>query len=563
MSKTLEVPCLYPDDWESQKRGVTKIEELLARGETRICATQPTGGGKSRMMQRLIEPRYNAGQRGLLLLCRSMLAEQTIEQYAESAWDYGVIWAEYPSEADYDALIQIAMTQTLYSRTFKLRAKKEKAGWTPEKARQKIPLPDVDYIIVDEIQMQKAGMIQAIINEYSERGVPIIGFTATPLGLSHLFPKKNLVVCGTNSELRDCGAHLPCWVYAPWEIDLGSIKRGASGEFSKEEIRKVYHQQIYGKVIDHYERLNPERRPTILFAPGVPESRYFVDEFARRGFNFVHIDGNNVYRDGEDVKGTAEDRKAIINELRTGKIDGITNRFVMRDGIDIPELYHCILATPIGSQLSYVQTVGRVLRYWPQYKRVILQDHGGNWWRHGSPNADREWETYFDLPERIATDHRLEKIRTGEDGEREPICCPQCGVICTPEVWSRNRKCPQCGYQAATRKRPVLQHDGTLKELENARLKPRRVRSKPDTGKLWERMYQRMKRAGKTFSQARGLFCHENGYFPPGGLPRMPLNSLDWHRKVQDVHPDLLVPKPTPDTGSVPGQLFENSVKND
>lgn len=536
-------PCIYPTDWPVQVKGVTECETLLTNGEKRVCVTLPTGGGKSRMMQRLVEPRYNAGQRGLLLLCRGMLAEQTIRLYEDSAWDFGVIWAEYPQDANYDALIQIAMTQTLYARTFQRRDRAAKQGMCPEKARKKFPLPPVDYIILDEIHMQKAGMIQSILSGYGD--VPVIGFTATPLGISHLFPKQGLVVAGSNSDLRDCQAHLPCWVYAPWEMDTSKIKRQNTGEYSYQDIKKtVWTQQIYGKVIDHYERLNPDRLPAILFAPGVAESRWFVDEFERRGIRAAHIDGMSIYRDGEEVKGKPEDRQQVIDDLRSGRIDVICNRFVMREGIDIPELYHCILATPIGSLLSYVQTVGRVLRYWEDYKRVILQDHGGNWWRHGSPNDDRDWQTYFDLPTRIATDHRLERIRNQEDGEREPVCCPGCGMV---RSHGKGPECPQCGFRHQGKKRLVLQHNGTLKELENGRFKPRRTKLKPNTRKLWERMYQRMMRAGKTFSQARGLFFHENGYWPPENLPKMPASSLDWHRYIKDVHPDFLQPLTEPE----------------
>ena len=59
---------------------------------------------------------------------------------------------------------------------------------------------------------------------------------------------------------------------------------------------------MFGRVLDHWRKLNPDGRPTILFAPGVAESIWFVDEFARNGIRAAHIDGEDTYLDGETVR---------------------------------------------------------------------------------------------------------------------------------------------------------------------------------------------------------------------------------------------------------------------
>ena len=96
-----------------------------------------------------------------------------------------------------------------------------------------------------------------------------------------------------------------------------------------------------------------------------------------------------MYIDGEEYASDPLKRAEVIDKLRAGDIKVICNRYVMREGIDIPELYHIILATPIGSLSSYVQVVGRALRNHPSLDKVIVQDHAGNFWRHGSANANR------------------------------------------------------------------------------------------------------------------------------------------------------------------------------
>jgi ribosomal protein L32 len=209
---------------------------------------------------------------------------------------------------------------------------------------------------------------------------------------------------------------------------------------------------------------------------------------------------------------------------------------VLRDGIDIPELYHGILATPFGSIQSYIQTVGRILRSHPSTPEVLLQDHGGNWWRHGSPNADRDWAGVWGLTDYQIVTRQIEKMQQKE--EAEPICCPECGT-----VRRSGMECHKCGYRAAKKSRKVIQRNGELKEVTGDIFRERKVKCKPDTQKMWERCYYRMKKAGQTFKQAEALFFREHNYWPPRSLPLMPANPLDWERKVKDVPFDKLIPK--------------------
>ena len=59
-------------DWPHQRFAVSEGNRLIDAGVKRFCITSPTGGGKSRIIQRLIE----RGDRILILTNRSMLFEQ-------------------------------------------------------------------------------------------------------------------------------------------------------------------------------------------------------------------------------------------------------------------------------------------------------------------------------------------------------------------------------------------------------------------------------------------------------------------------------------------------------
>ena len=61
---------------------------------------------------------------------------------------------------------------------------------------------------------------------------------------------------------------------------------------------------VVGRIIDYYHRLNPEQRPSILFAPGVEESRWFTEQFNLAGIPWSHIDSKQIILNGEEMAAT-------------------------------------------------------------------------------------------------------------------------------------------------------------------------------------------------------------------------------------------------------------------
>lgn len=517
-------------DWPHQIRAHEESVALLESGCPAFCLTSPTGGGKSRMSTNLIRWGLERNKRISLYTNRRMLTDQLIRGFQETDIPFGVRAAGY-EEYRNDNPVQICSLATENARVFQKR-KNHGDGLSESIKRGMWRLHPSEIDLYDEIHMFKGEMLHRVMTEKREMESQAVGITATPLGISHLFPE--LVVAGSNSELRKCGAHVPCYVTAPDEPDCSKVRRDKTGEFLIGDIRKsVWTQQIYGSVIKHWKILNSDARPAILFAPGVKESVYFAQEFEKIGVRWAHIDGEEMYLDGKLYKKAKDALKELKGMLEDGTLKGVSNRFVCREGIDIPCLYHGILATPFGSLLSYIQAVGRLLRAHPSLTHVILQDHGGNYWRHGSPNADRDWREIYTLNPAIVASLRAERMREGK--EPDPIRCPECGSVRAGGV-----KCHVCGFQHTKSVRKVIQTDGTLKVMEGPVMKPRQVKLKANTEQLWKAAYHRIKRTGGTFSQARGLFCHEQFYFPPENLPLMPKRDIDWFRKIGEVAPSEL-----------------------
>lgn len=514
--------------WPHQISGVQQVITSIQTGDRHICLTSPTGGGKSVMIVDLLEWAASQGWPAILYTNRKLLTEQMIGTLTKHGIPFGVRASGFPELENFDAPIQIASLQTEAARVHK------SMKWLPHRSK---------LVLIDEAHLQKSSMAKKAIEFHDKNDAACVGITATPIGIANLYPDR-LIIAGTTSQLRACGALVPCDVYAPSEFDTKNLKPQKTGEFSVADIRKyIWSKTIYGHVYDHWKNLNPDARPALLFAPGVAEAVGFAEKFHGEGVGAASIDGEDVWVDGKTYSSSREAREEVLARFKAGEIKVLCNRFVLREGIDLPEVYHGILATPIGSVVSYVQIVGRILRASPATPSVILQDHGGNWWRHGSPNADRDWASVYDVQERLITERRQENMR--EKKEPEPIVCAKCGA-----VRMKGPDCHQCGYRQDKKSRMVIQKDGKLKSMEGDIFKPRTVKMMPNTEQIWERCYHRAKNSknGMTFKQAVGLMFYEEHYWPPKNLPLMPIEPLDWERKVRDVPREKLIQKQPKET---------------
>lgn len=508
--------------WPNQSYGVTKAIESIEAKQS-CCVTSPTGSGKSVMQVALIRWCAQTGRRVILYTNRIMLTDQTMRVLDAHNVEYGVIAATQKDRMALLRDVQLASIQTVNAR---VNRTKRSELWK------------ADVVLIDEAHVLCNGSSEKILRAHEEHGGVLVGFTATPLGLSHLYP--HLIIAARNSDCRKFGALVPAKVYAPCEFDTSSLKLQDNGEFSYEDIKKTIYtpklrNAIFGYVHDHWRRLNPDALPALGFAPGVAEAKWFVDQFAERGVRCASIDGEDCYIDGEEHKTSQGLRQEIVEEAKQGKVAIIWNRFVLREGIDFPWLHHLILATPIGSLTSYVQVVGRVLRFSEQTPSfVIIQDHGSSWWRHGSPNQDWDWERWYcanpSLPSRV----RADAIR--ERREETAIVCHKCGL-----VRSSGLLCPRCGTQMNKKRRAVIQKDGTLKEMYGEPLPRKYVKEEPDTYSKWKSMVHRMRNADLTFAQAEGLFANENHYWPPPDLPMMPKLRVDKFQKIKKIPVDKLI----------------------
>jgi superfamily II DNA or RNA helicase len=499
--------------WPHQEFAIQAVPEAIASGHRAIVLTSPTGGGKTRIIAELVKKDLEAGRKSVLYTNRKMLLDQLSDDFNSMGIDHGIRAAS--REDEYVPFpFQVSSVQTEGSRTFKRRV------WSLHEAQR---------VYIDESHVQTGATPRRLIKEHREAGAAVVGFTATPIDLGGIY--DHLIVAGTPSELRRCGALVPCDYFGPDEPDIKMIGKVELGKdpTEKQNHKAMVRPVVFARVLQHYRAINRDMKPTILFGPDVAGSLWFAEQFWKAGIAAAHIDGDDVWINGQLYESDRKAREEVKQGSKSGDIKVVCNRFVLREGIDMPWLGYGILATVFGSLTTYLQSCGRLLRAFPGMDRVTIQDHGGNWWRFGSPNEDRIWDLTYTST--IAVGLRHERMRSHK--EAEPLRCPNCSRII------RTLKCV-CGHEIprGRKSRPVIQANGYLKEMFGDIFRPRKISKNPKGPERWERMVFRSKteKGERTFRAAAALFAKENNFhWPDPRWPMMPKDPLDWFLLCKDV----------------------------
>ncbi len=486
------------DPWPHQIRGIDGFWGAVEAGKRRICLTGPTGCGKTYLATKIIEEAQRRNMKVTFSVNRKSLAEQTRKSFEESGIDYGMRASGYDN--NFDAHTQISMSPTEITRTFG-----NKPNWGIHDAR---------VVFFDECHTEVSARSNKIIEAYEQQNPDTVfcGLTATPLDLRGVY--DTLVVAGVNSELRACGAHLMCREFCPTMPDMLKVKRNAEGEYSEKDVEaKMKPKIVFGHILEHHKRLNPTLKPAIVFAPSVGASIEICDMYLRAGIRAAHIDGKNIYYGEKNSSGQSvmEDSSKVINreklfdQVKNGEIQAVINRFVLVEGLDLPQVYQVTFATSFGSLKQFLQAGGRVLRNHKDLDSVISIDHGGHYWRHGSLNDDRIWE--LGQGSKATLDKVIKDRKEGKS--QEPIICPGCGAMRLS-----GPQCHECGKKHTQSGIKILEEDGTLRQLRGPYIKTRKAKSDSDAIKSWFGMYFPCSKSSSnrsmTWNQMLQQFKHQN-----------------------------------------------------
>src|SRR5690606_37882455 len=117
-----------------------------------------------------------------------MLLEQLHRDLDRAGIDHGVRAAGW-SDVGKEHLMQLCSIQTEASKVYR------RGEWL---------LHPAERVIIDEAHLFNNPTANHILDDHHADGAAYVGFTATPIDLANQYDL--LIVAGTNSELRQCGA---------------------------------------------------------------------------------------------------------------------------------------------------------------------------------------------------------------------------------------------------------------------------------------------------------------------------------------------------------------------
>ena len=384
-----------------QENGISDIRALFVQGRQKVCYAAPTGSGKTILFVHLAHRIVEKDQRVAIVVHRQELVDQICKALETEGLAYGVTAAGYAENPD--APVQVAMAQTLVNRLERLNG--------------------VQVLIVDEAHHVMAATWLTIIAAVPKAW--ILGVTATPerldgKGLAAVFDA--LVIGPSTRELIADNWLSPFIAYAPERlVDLKGA-RTVAGDYALGDLeRRMNAGFVLDDALEEY-RKHLDGQTAIAFCVTINHSRMVARFFRTNGIRAQHVDGDTP----------AKERRELIKQLATGKVQIITNCSLIAEGLDVPSVAGVILLRPTKSLALHLQQIGRSLRPAPGKERAVILDHAGNCLRHGMPDLEHPWS----LEGRPKKHGKALVRRCPECGALIPIAihgCPECGADLRPE----------------------------------------------------------------------------------------------------------------------------------
>lgn len=402
----------------------------------------PTGTGKTVTAVGLIDA---IGGRVLWIAHRRELIDQAVRHLRRyrPADQVGVMYGgtrEHPR-----APIQVGSVQTLRAKT----------------------LPPADAIIIDEAHHATSATYKA----FFQTGRPVVGLTATPYRLDgkplgDLF--KRIIVAITEAEAVKQGFLTDADVYACDRPNLSEIGT-TGGDFNQAELGRAMNQpRLVGDLLNNWKKRAVGRK-TIIYASSIVHSIAIRDLFRDAGVRIAHLDGQTQ----------PDERADILNDLREGRLEAVTNVDILTEGYDLPTLEAVIIARPTKSLCLHRQIIGRAVRAAAGKGNAIILDHAGNHHRHGR----------FTRPLEYSLEGRVRTAKTVE-----PLGMRTCGN-CFRLYEPNRRECPICGAIPEPRDRREIRHDGgDLIEFDDSDFEYRRdvwesIKTQADAAQVFRKRF--------------------------------------------------------------------------
>ena len=290
-----------------------------------------------------------------------------------------------------------------------------------------------DFIIVDEVHHGPAASYRAIFERFSPR--ILLGLTATPermdgASVAADFGSRFAAEIRLPEALEEkllCPFHY-FGVADPVSLATDRFWRG--GKYDIAELENVYTGahvlalQRLDVVVSSLLRYEPDldRVRGIGFCVSIRHAEFMAEKFNERGIVSAVLVGETA----------TDERTALLNDFRSGKIRFLFTRDVLNEGLDVPDVNTVLFLRPTESLTVFLQQLGRGLRHAPEKDCLTVLDFVGQ--AHRRYRIDRKLkallakrrfniqrEVEMDFPhlpagcsiqlDRVARDHVLANIR--------------------------------------------------------------------------------------------------------------------------------------------------------
>ena len=440
------------------------------------CIVSPTGTGKTVVAAAVIK---SFPERFVLVISdRRTIIGQTKDSFSELDISAGAIMAGVAP--DHMRRVQVASAQSFRARYLD----------------GKQALPPVGLILHDECHHAPARTHRRIREAYP--GVPVVGFTATPVrsddrGLGSYFDV--LIEAPQVQQQINLGFLVPTLVYAPVRPDLDRV-HVRCGEYVEGELAEVM-AKLIGNVTHDWCKFGEDRR-TISFAVNRAHARAIEIAFNQIGVRAEYIDGST----------SLDERDAIFGRLERGVTKVVSTCEAISEGWNLPCVSCCILAKPTKSLGTYIQKIGRVLRPWPEGGKTnaIVIDHSDATRMHGRVEDPIVWTL---SPDRKAKNAKQAEHDKRHHGERL-VDCSNCGAI-----RNAGEACVNCGFMPKPPPRNVTFIDGELAQLARDGRQQLHQYSQAERMAFYRGLLHIAVSRGKNPRSAAHRYKEKFGVFPP------------------------------------------------
>jgi superfamily II DNA or RNA helicase len=389
-----------------QREAIDAVFAAHAGGMRRPAVVLPTGAGKTVVFSHLAnEFQERTGKRVLVLVHRDELADQALSKLRTVAphLSAGKVKA---GENQVDAQVVVASVQTLARAT-------RMASLLESQRRYR----SFGLIISDECHHSIAPSYQRIHGAFPD--VVHVGFTATMargdgIGLGSVW--EDVIYTKSLAYMISKGHLVPPVgrSVAVDDLDLSFVKQ-SRGDYQAGDLGHALEESHALAQIAAAYRQHAADRPGVVFTPTVATAHGAAKELEAVGIASAVISGETP----------REERRRIMEDRRSGRVQVLSNCMVLTEGFDDPGLSCAVIARPTASQPLYGQMVGRVLRPFPGKRDALVLDVVG-------ASETNKLATLIDLEE-------------GLFPERKPCrTCWEVPCVCPCKGCGGPRPCPVC-----------------------------------------------------------------------------------------------------------------------